>query len=33
MIFKLGCILGRKLGKIQVIPQRIVQGEDTDKHS
>lgn len=28
----LECILGRKLGKIKVIPQRIVQGEDTDKH-
>ncbi|MDE5819936.1 MAG: Rpn family recombination-promoting nuclease/putative transposase [Lachnospiraceae bacterium] len=28
----LECILGRKLGKIKVIPQRIVQGDDTDKH-
>ena len=28
----LECILGRKLGKLQVIPQRFVQGEDTDKH-
>lgn len=28
----LECILGRKLGKIKVVPQRIVQGEDTDKH-
>lgn len=28
----LECILGRKLGKIKVIPQCIVQGEDTDKH-
>ena len=28
----LECILGRKLGKIRVVPQRIVQGEDTDKH-
>ena len=28
----LECILGRKLGKIKVVPQRIVPGEDTDKH-
>ncbi len=28
----LECILGRKLGKIRVVPQRIVPGEDTDKH-
>ena len=28
----LECILGRKLGKIRVIPQHFMQGEDTDKH-
>ncbi|MDE6420640.1 MAG: hypothetical protein K2K87_08955 [Lachnospiraceae bacterium] len=28
----LECILGRKIGKIKVTPQRAVQGEDTDKH-
>ena len=28
----LECILGRKLGTIRVIPQRFMQGEDTDKH-
>ncbi len=28
----LECILGRKLGKIKVIPQHFMQGEDTDKH-
>ena len=28
----LECILGREFGKIKVVPQRIVPGEDTDKH-
>ena len=28
----LECILGRKIGKIKVTPQRAVQGEDTNKH-
>ncbi len=28
----LECILGRKIGKLKVTPQRAVQGEDTDKH-
>ena len=28
----LECILGRKLGKIKVIAQHFMQGEDTDKH-
>lgn len=28
----LECILGRKIGKLKIIPQRFVQGEDTDKH-
>ena len=28
----LECILHRKLGKITVIPQRFLQGEDTDRH-
>ncbi|MDE6642206.1 MAG: PD-(D/E)XK nuclease family transposase [Acetatifactor sp.] len=28
----LECILRRKLGKITVIPQRFLQGEDTDRH-
>ncbi len=28
----LECILGRKIGKLKVVPQRAVQGEDTDKH-
>ncbi len=28
----LECILGRKIGKLKIIPQRFMQGEDTDKH-
>ncbi|MDE7253626.1 MAG: PD-(D/E)XK nuclease family transposase, partial [Acetatifactor sp.] len=28
----LECILGRKIGKLNVIPQHFMQGEDTDKH-
>ncbi len=28
----LECILGRKIGKIKVIPQHFVQGEDTGGH-
>lgn len=28
----LECILGRKIGKLKVTPQRVAQGEDTDKH-
>ncbi|MCM1538168.1 MAG: hypothetical protein NC254_07215, partial [bacterium] len=28
----LECILGRKIGKLKVTPQRAVPGEDTDKH-
>lgn len=28
----LECILGRKIGKIKVIPQHFMQGEDTDSH-
>ena len=28
----LECILGRKIGKIKVIPQHFVQGEDTGSH-
>ncbi len=28
----LECILGRKIGKLRIIPQHFVQGEDTDRH-
>lgn len=28
----LECILGRRIGKIKVIPQHFMQGEDTDRH-
>ncbi|MCM1539599.1 MAG: hypothetical protein NC254_14525, partial [bacterium] len=28
----LECILGRKIGKLKVTPQRALPGEDTDKH-
>ncbi|MDE6420500.1 MAG: hypothetical protein K2K87_08235 [Lachnospiraceae bacterium] len=28
----LECILGRKIGKLRIIPQHFVPGEDTDEH-